>query len=115
MTDEFKALKQAYEDEKAARLRAESDRNALVEEFSTANTVDELKEKSVAAIREMLPDAIMQMHSLLLTADNESTKAGLAKFIVSVSLDRSKTGDIDSNSALAKLVAQLKPDEVANE
>jgi|ERR1043166_4664172 hypothetical protein len=97
--------------EELARVNKERDdlekaRKALQEEFAQASDHGDVVKKARNAIRDLMPDAIMQMHTLLKTAESESVRASLARFIVATGLDKQKFED-DSQTELKELIKEL--------
>jgi hypothetical protein len=98
-----------------ARLQAkeeelEKTRKALQQEFSQANDPDEVANVARNAIREIMPDAVMQMKTLVNFAESESVRASLARFIIATGLDKNKFED-GSNSDLKDLLKQLSAND----
>lgn len=97
--------------EEMARLRAKEEeldntRKALQSEFAAANDPDKVANAARNAIRDIMPDAVIQMKTLVNYAESESVRASLAKFIIATGLDKTKFED-GSSSDLKDLLAQL--------
>lgn len=93
------------------RLKRERDeeakaRRALIQEFSNAADADDIARKARNAIRDLMPDAIIEAQKLIKYAESESVRASLSKFVISVGLDKAKFED-DSAGELKKLFENM--------
>jgi hypothetical protein len=98
-------LQEELNKERNARLELERTRDALVQEFSKANTHDEVLEVAQKGIKDLLPDAILQMGHLLQHAESESVRAGLSKYITDSVLTHKIEGE--GNSEIKNLLKEL--------
>lgn len=97
--------------EELARLKKKEDdldntRQALQQEFAKATNPDDIANVARNAIRDIMPDAVMQLKTLINYAESESVRASLSKFVIATGLDKSKIEDA-SSSDLNRLLEQL--------
>lgn len=102
-------LQQELENERNMREEAERANKALVEEFSKANTQDEVLEVAQKGIKDLLPTAIKTMRDLLNHSDSDSVKAGLSKYITDTVLTHKIEGE--GNSEIKELLKQLQDND----
>lgn len=103
--DISRMLQEELENERKAREDAEATNRALIEEFSKANTHDEVLEVAQKGIKDILPDAITQIRHLVKYSDSDSVRAGLSKYIVDTVLTHKVEGE--GNSEIKELIRQL--------
>lgn len=93
--------------------RREAEKIALVAEFSKANDPEAIGNTAREAIKDMLPDAIIQMHDLLVSSGSDGVKAGIAKFVMQTALDKTKLED-ETDTSVRKLLEQLGANAVTD-
>jgi len=82
----------------------QKDLDALKAEFSKASTAQEAVETARKKIEDLLPLALVNMENLLTTAESESVRSSLSRFVVTSVLDK-KLEDKDDNEIKALLTA----------
>jgi hypothetical protein len=105
--------------EELARLAKKEDeldktRKALQSEFAKATNPDDIANVDRNAIRDIMPDAVMQLKTLINYAESESVRASLSKFVIATGLDKSKIED-GSSSDLNELLKQLAANDTPAE
>lgn len=96
-----------YVDELINELaRREAEKMALVAEFSKASDPDAIADTAKAAIKDLLPTAVTTMKDLIINSPSDGVRAGLARFVFSVALDKTKLED-ETDGTIRKLLAQL--------
>lgn len=102
-------------DEQQQKLKEKEDYiKALVEEFTQCSDLDEARATFRNKIKEFAPQALVNIINLAMTAESESVRASLNKWV----LDWTMSDKIDSSgSELTTLLNQLKakPAQAPNE
>lgn len=104
--DSANILKQEIERLRTRERELEDSRKALQQEFAKANDPESVVKTAREAIRDIIPDAVIQLKTLINHAESESVRASLSKFVISAGLDKGKFED-DSGSELKDLLAKL--------
>lgn len=98
-------LQQIIEEERTKRIEAENYTKALIEEFTSCNGFEEVRNKFREKIKEHAPAALVNIVNLANNAESESVRANLNKWI----LDWAMSDKIDnSGSELNGLLNELR-------
>jgi len=89
-------LKQEIARLRAKELSQQETIEALKSEFADAVDSEAISRTARKAIRDLMPQAIVQMGMLINNAESESVRASLSRFVIAVGLDKAKIEDSDS-------------------
>jgi hypothetical protein len=98
-------LQAIIEDERQKRIDAENMSKALIEEFRSCSDFDDVRTKFKEKIREIAPQALINITNLMTTAESESVRANLNKWVLEWAMSDKIDG---SGSEISKLIDQLK-------
>lgn len=76
------SLQQIVEEERSKRIEAENMAQALIEEFSSCSDFDDVRKIFRDKIKEFAPAALINIMSLANSAESESVRASLNKWVV---------------------------------
>lgn len=98
------SLQQIIEQEREKRIEAENFAKALVEEFTSCNDFDEVRQKFREKIRDVAPRALINIVDLADNAESESVKASMNKWILEWAMsDKIDGGDSELKNLLKGL------------
>ena len=103
--DKASELGKLLEKERNRVTELEANNRALVAEFSKADSYEDTLKIAREAIKDILPLAITTVKSLIASADSESVRASLSKYVMDTVL--SNKLDSGSNSDVADLLKNL--------
>lgn len=110
MAPEQKAelLQQTISSLQADLQREREAKEALIAEFSKAETYEEQVQVAKDAIAELLPEAVTTMKSLMANSDKDAVRAGLAKYVFETVLSGKlqESGNKTVDELLRKLTEQ---------
>lgn len=98
-------LQAIIEEERQKRIDAENMSQALIEEFRSCNDFDDVRTLFKDKVREIAPQALINITMLMNTAESESVKANLNKWVLEWAMSDKIDG---SGSEISKLIDQLK-------
>lgn len=103
-------LQQVLAEEREKRVAAEEYAKALVEEFTACSDFEEVRQKFRDKIKEIAPQALINIVRLANTAESESVQANLNKWILEWAMsDRIDGTSSDLNNLLKKLATTNTP------
>lgn len=105
-------LQKIVEQERAKRIQAEEMSKALVEEFTGCNDFDDVRQKFKEKIKEIAPQALINVVELMNTAESESVRSSLNKWVLEWTMNDKIDGTKDD---IANLLKELGKDKNATE
>ena len=99
------SLQAIIEEERTKRVEAENLAQSLVEEFTSCNDFDEVRNTFRDKIKELAPMAIVNIVQLMNNADSESVRANLNKWVLEWAMSEKIDG---SDSELKTFLKDLQ-------
>lgn len=100
------SLQAIIEEERSKRVAAENMAQSLVEEFTSCNDFDEVRNTFRDKIKEIAPMAIVNIVNLMNTADSESVRASLNKWVLEWAMSEKIDGSDSELRAFMKSLAK---------
>ena len=106
------SLQAIIEEERDKRVAAENLAQSLVEEFTSCNDFDDVRNKFRDKIKEIAPFALVNIVNMMNNADSESVRANLNKWV----LEWAMNDKIDTNgNELQALLKGLSKNDATSE